>query len=92
MASIRNLKKEINYLTYELLNECFTYKKQNPGIDQKKADDIIKDIIKKRNELIHRIHHPSEKQDKKSIKDHYRKIINDYHDNFNSILSKLNDL
>ena len=55
MANIRKLKKDLNYLSYELLTEAFTYKHFNPEMDEKKFDNIILDIVKKRNELISRI-------------------------------------
>jgi len=47
MASIRKLKKEVNYLAYELLTEVFAYKHFHPDLEEKKFDSIIKDIVKK---------------------------------------------
>ena len=76
MASIKKLKDEINCLTYDLINECFTYKNFHPESDGK-ADDIIREIIKLRNELISRTNHPEDKNNPKSLKAHYRKIWND---------------
>jgi len=73
MASIKKLKDEINYLTYDLVNECFTFKNFHPEKDGK-ADDVIREIIKLRNELIARTNHPEDKDDPKKLKAHYRKI------------------
>lgn len=92
MASKKELKKDINYLSYELLNECYTYKNYHPEADNKKIDEIISNIIKKRNDLIHQANHPEENTSKSSLKEHYKKIIQDCNENFISILDKLNEL
>ena len=73
MASIKKLKEEINYTTYDLINECFTYKNFHPEKDGK-VDGVIREIIKLRNELIARTNHPEDKDDPKKLKAHYRKI------------------
>jgi hypothetical protein len=73
MASIKALKDDINYITYDLINECFTYKKYHPEKDGD-ADKVIREIIKLRNELIARTNHPEEKQDRKKLREHFSKI------------------
>lgn len=73
MASIKKLKDEINHLTYDLVNDCFTFKNNHPGKDGQ-ADDAIRGIIKLRNELIVRTNHPEDKDNSKKLKAHYRKI------------------
>jgi hypothetical protein len=92
MASIKQLKKEINYLTYELLNECYAYKRFNHGKDEKKINAIISNVLKKRNELIYKIHHTDNITEKKKLKEHYRSIITECNTDLISILDKLNDL
>ena len=71
MASVRKLKGEINYITYDLINECFTFKAFHPEKDGQ-AIDVIREIIKVRNELIFRTNHPD--GNKEGTKAHYRKI------------------
>jgi len=73
MASIKKLKDEINYLTYDHINECFTLKAFHPEKDGQ-ADDVIRAIIKLRNELISRTNHPEDREDPKKLKSHYQKI------------------
>jgi hypothetical protein len=58
MASKRKLKNDVNFVVYELLNECFTLKHLNKEIDEKKFENVIGDLVSKRNELIARINHP----------------------------------
>jgi hypothetical protein len=76
MASIKELKDDINYLTYDLINECFTYKRYHPEKDGA-ADKVIKDIIKLRNELIARTNNPEVKEDRKKLRAHFNKIRSD---------------
>ena len=73
MASIRKLKDDINDLTYDLINECFTFKNFHPE-EGGKADGAVREIIKLRNELIARVNHPEDRDDPKKLKPHYRKI------------------
>ena len=73
MASIKELKDDINYMTYDLINECFNYKKYHPEKDGD-ADKAISDIIRLRNELIARTNHPEGKGDKKQLRAHFNKI------------------
>ena len=76
MASIKELKDDINYITYDLINECFTYKNYHPGKDGK-LDKVIKDIIKLRNELIARVNNHEGKEDPKKMRAHFNKIRTD---------------
>lgn len=73
MASIKQLKDDINFLTYDLINECFTYKFYHPE-NSKDADKAISEIVKLRNELIYRTNHPEERNDSRKLKAHFNKI------------------
>lgn len=77
MASIRNLKKDLNYLSYELLTETFAYKHFHPELDEKKLDEAIKNIVKLRNEILHRINHPARFESPAEQKLYYHKIQED---------------
>lgn len=76
MPSRRDLKKDINLLTHELLTECYAYKHYNPS-KETVVNKKIGAILKKRNELIYRVNHPEGNSDPKHLKDHYNKIIKD---------------
>lgn len=72
MASIKELKDDINFLTYDLINECFTHKMFHPGRSDA-ADKAISEIVKLRNELIHRVNHP-EQRDGTTLKAYFNRI------------------
>ena len=73
MASIKKLKDEINHLTYNLINECFTFKIFHPEKDEQ-VNEVIRKIIGLRNDLISRTNHPDNKGDSKKLKSHFYKI------------------
>ncbi len=55
MASKRGLKKDINFLTQELIEECFTYLYFHPEDRKEKVKETIWALVHSRNELIVRI-------------------------------------
>lgn len=87
MPSRRELKKDINHLTHDLITECYAYKHYNPS----KANVVnkkIAEILNKKNELIHRVNHPDANSDPKHVKEHFNKIIKD----LEKCISLLDDL
>ncbi len=73
MASVRKLKNEINQKSFELINQCFSFKHINPE-NAGQVDKVIKDVIRMRNELIRRSNNPEDREDSKKLGNHYRKI------------------
>ena len=45
MASIKNLKKDINYVLGDIIEECYTWELLNPKADPKAAEAIIDEAI-----------------------------------------------
>ena len=76
MASKKELKDEINFLSYDLISECFTLKIYHPKKEDA-ADKAVRDIVKLRNELIFRMNNPKDKQDSKKLRAHFNKIRQD---------------
>lgn len=75
MASKRDLKKSVNNLTFELVSECLAYKHFHKAKKEDKTEKIMEDLVAKRNELISKINHPSEKADYKKNRTYHRQII-----------------
>ncbi len=74
MASIRLLKKDINKLAFDLLQECFSYRHYSEELSENKFDEVIKKIVLLRNELIMRTNHPKTDADSSSLKDHFKQV------------------
>ena len=78
MANKRTLKKNINYLTYDLLAECFTYQYFHKDADPKKVETAATQILDLRNELVSRINHVDGKDNPKLVKEYFQKIRKDF--------------
>ena len=74
MASIRLLKKDINKLAFDLLQECFSYRHYSEVLSEDKFDDVIKQVVLLRNDLIMRTNHPETDADSNSMKEHYQQV------------------
>ena len=74
MASIRLLKKDINRLAFNLLQECFSYRHFSEDLSEDRFDDVIKKLVLLRNDLILRTNHPESDADSTSLKAHYQQV------------------
>jgi len=74
MASIRLLKKDINRLTFNLLQECFSYRHFSSDLSEERFDDVIKKLVMLRNDLILRTNHPESDADSTTLKAHYKQV------------------
>ena len=74
MASIRVLKKDINRLAFDLLQECFAYRHYSDDLEEDRFDEVIKKLVYLRNDLILRANHPESDAEAASLKAHYRKV------------------
>ena len=88
MASIKNLKKDINYTLGDLIEECYVWELLNPKADTKKSEAIIDEAIVTFDGLI-------EKLNAKNIenkKAHYKAINADLVKKANDLVTKINKL
>lgn len=77
MASRRELKKDIHYISFELISECLIYKHFHPDIPDEKTDAIIEEIIRHRDGYLARVNKPDGKDNPALLRKHYRAIIED---------------
>ena len=75
MAKKRNVKKDIEFITYEILNDCFLSIDAHPERKKDEITKLISDTIAKRNELIKRVN--DRKIDKKETIKHFKAIYSD---------------
>jgi len=76
MASIRKLKHQINRMSFELINECFNHRYFHPD-KAVKTDEVIRDLIRMRNELIRRTSHSEPESGTKELRRYYHTIRED---------------
>ena len=92
MASVRQLKKDIEALTTQVVSYCFEYMDVYREAEKEPVVGILKSAIDVRNELIARANHPDGKNNPKLVKAHYKAIVNDLLSKTDEHFDKLRDL
>jgi hypothetical protein len=77
MASVRELKKDIDYLVFEVVSDCLIYANLHNDDNSQKISEIIEDAIDLRNDLIARVNQPDGKDNSKIVRLHYKNIRKD---------------
>jgi hypothetical protein len=77
MASVRNLKKDIDMLMSLVLNDCFYVIEYNPKVDAQAVMQIAGGIIEKHHEFRARVNHPDGKDNPKLVKKYYSELMSD---------------
>ena len=92
MASIKNLKKDINYLTSELVSDCYLYMYFHKEKEQDKVVEIIYDAVDLRNNLIQKTNHPENKDDRKALKAHFNNLYKEMLESVDGLFNRLSEL
>ena len=74
MASIKDLKKDIDLLMSLVLNDCFYVLEYNNKVDNDAVLKIAGDVIQKHRELRVRVNHPDGKDNPKMVKKYYNEL------------------
>ena len=85
MASRRELKKTVNYISGELFSECLINSMYVPGTDKAKADQLMAEILKMQDEFISRISHT----EPGNVKGFYKKFRSDFNAKVNEIIDAI---
>ena len=88
MASRRLLKKEIFYITSELITENYIRYQLLDSYSNENYTDVAMAIAHLNNEFLMRINHPEGTKDKKRAKTFYRALVKD----FNTEMDKIIDM
>jgi len=91
MASRRKLKKDIDYLCFEVVADCYNYNYLHTGKEDQ-VKEIILEAITNRNELIARVNHPDGKNNAKLVKAYYNNLRNDFFNKIDVSFTKLSAL
>jgi tRNA splicing ligase len=92
MSSIRNLKKNIDYLVFEVISDCFGYSELHPYDKAAEISAIINDAVILRNELVQRINNPDGKDNPKIVKAYYKSVENDLFTGVDALFERLSAL
>ncbi len=77
MASVRELKKDIDFLVFEVISDCFVYSNLHPDNKSNELTVLINDAVELRNDLIARVNNPDGKDNHKIVKAYYKSVSKD---------------
>lgn len=92
MASIKNLKKDINYLTEAVCSDCYTCSFIQPNVDTDKIAEIISNALTFRQEMIYKVNNPENKTDRKAVAKYYKAIKNEVMERVDGMFEGLSKL
>ena len=92
MAKRRNLKKDISYVAGDLFLETLICMLYVPGVDSGKADVVMARILDMQDEYVRRANRPDGKDNKKRVKEYYRKLRADLQTEINAIATEIGEL
>jgi hypothetical protein len=91
MASIRNLKKDIDLLMSMVLNDCFYVVEYNPKVDSQAVMKIAGDVIEKHHEFRIRVNHPDGKENSGLIRRYYNDLSKEVLETANEAFERLSE-
>ena len=92
MANRRDIKKDINNVLGDVLEECYSEMLNNPDKNEKEINAIIDQAVDLADDLMFRVNNAQETKTEKSIKAHFHKISEDLEDKAIGFIEKLNAL
>ena len=88
MASIKNLKKDINYVLGDIIEECYTWELLNPKTEAKDTDAIIDEAILAFDSLIEKVNI----KNVENKKAHFKNLTLELEEKAGDLLEKINKL
>ena len=92
MASVRDLKKDIDYLIYEVISDCFVFSGIHPDDKSDELSAMISDAVDFRNDLIARVNNPDGKDNPKIVKAYYKAVEKDLLTGVDKLFDRLSAL
>lgn len=88
MASIKNLKKDINYTLGDIIGECDMWELENPNADTTTSQGIIDEAIATFDELLDKVH----AKNVENKKAHFKGINSELESKAKALIDKVNAL
>lgn len=91
MASIRQLKKEVELLSSQVINDCLDIVQSFNG-KELEAMAVIDEIVTLHNGTLDKINNPDGKDNRRLVKSYYQKVKKDYIAGIDDTYKKLEGL
>ncbi len=91
MANLRSIKKDIEYITDEIIEDCFLSLEFRPEQGDRILE-IMNEAVNTRNELIEMANHPADKHNPSLVRKHYGFLRRTMFERADSLFSRLSEL
>lgn len=88
MASVKNLKKDINYILGDIIEECYMWELVNPKADTKKSQTLIEEAALSFDGLLDKVN----AKNVENKRAHYKSVQSDLETVAKKLLEKVNKL
>jgi glutaredoxin 2 len=92
MASVKNLKKDIDFLFFEFISDCFLYTSIHTGEKRNEVQNLIEEAESMRNEFLDRVNHPAGKDNPALVKAYYNTVSKDLLEKVDGYFEKLSEI
>ncbi|HVN58001.1 MAG TPA: hypothetical protein VMT63_06875 [Bacteroidales bacterium] len=89
MASIKQLKKDIDNQIFEIISDCLLYSGLHPDNKTEELNDIIEEAVSLRNDLIARVNNPDGKDNPQVLKKYYGEVKKDLSEGSDKLCERL---
>ena len=89
MASVRNLKKDINYVFGEIIESVYIWEMTTTGKPTKESDALIDEAIATFDALIRKV---NDKRNVENKKEHFKQINKELEESAKQLVDKVNAL
>lgn len=91
MASLRGVKKEIDYLVSAVISDCYTCLVLG-GKSRESVLEIIEDAINERNSFIERANNPADKKNRRLVKKHFALLRDEIMEKVDELFVRLSEV
>ena len=92
MATLRRLKKEIEFMSSQLIGDCIDFLETFEDKKETNILSIIEEAAELNNTMLDRACHPDGKDNPKLVKQHYRQLKTDFIKGLDQAYAKLEGL
>ena len=92
MASVRELRKDIDFLIFEVISDCFVFSNLHPENKTDELTGLISDAVEFRNDLIARVNNPDGKDNPKIVKAYYKSVEKDLLQGVDKLFERLSTI
>lgn len=89
---LRTIKKEISFLTGEIISNCYMALYFQGDKTEKPLADVIQKAVEAHNSLIERANHPAEKHNARLTRKHYAALRNDMIESADTLFTQISTI